>query len=256
MTYTISKNPKFDSLEITFDDKPSEAVRSALKALRFRWHSVKKLWYGFARESEVVNAILSASPAEEAADVVTDGYLGGGAVYGSKSNRHLYGADLANAIRADLKAAGIKGVTIARKNGNIQATIKTTAADLLTEEQFINQYTVTGSFGWVDYTDENGLTKTVSLCDYYSLPADLMERIRIDHAKREYARDYAHTASLNHYHLDKYQGFSDAGLRRIHAVNNIISAYRWDESNSMVDYFSTNFYYCIYTKPALEVSHA
>ena len=35
----------------------------------------------------------------------------------------------------------------------------------------------------------------------------------------------------------------------IKKVNSIISAYRYDESNSMVDYFDTNFYYDIHTKP-------
>ena len=42
MTYTIAKNPEFNSNEISFDCKPSEAVREALKALKFRWHGVKK----------------------------------------------------------------------------------------------------------------------------------------------------------------------------------------------------------------------
>ena len=84
MTYTITKNNQFDSLEITFDGKPSEEIRNALKALKFRWHSVKKVWYGYAAEHEVINAILGNSTEEEPASVYTDGYLGGGAVYGSK----------------------------------------------------------------------------------------------------------------------------------------------------------------------------
>ena len=50
MTYTIENNAKFGSKEIYFDGKPSEDVRSALKALKFRWHSVKKCWY--ARNTE------------------------------------------------------------------------------------------------------------------------------------------------------------------------------------------------------------
>lgn len=37
MSYTITRNPAFNSLEITFTEKPSEAIRDALKALRFRW---------------------------------------------------------------------------------------------------------------------------------------------------------------------------------------------------------------------------
>lgn len=250
MTYEIRKNPQFNSSEIYFKGKPSEEIRNALKALRFRWYPAKKCWYGFAEENEIVSAILATSTEEAPADVVTDGYLGGGAVYGSKSNLHLYGTDLAKAIRADIKKAGIKGVTIASKHGNIQATITTDAADVVPENDFINAYHVSGSFGWVDYTDENGINKTVSLPDFYGLPDELREKIRVEHARREYARDYAHMNNINHYYIDKYTGFTDKGRGKISAVLGIISAYRYDESNPMVDYFDTNFYINIYTKPA------
>lgn len=250
MTYEIRRNDNFRSNEIYFDGKPSESVRSALKAIKFRWHSVKKCWYGFAQEHEIVNAILSASTDEEPATVYTEGYLGGGAYYGSKSRRGLYGTDLAKAIRADIKNAGIKGVTIASKSGNIQATVRTTSADVVPEEVFIANYSVSGSFGWVDYTDECGCRRTVSLCDFYQLPEDIRERIRIEHAKREYARVYADPARLNRYNLDKYTGFTATGLNKLKAVQAIIELYRFDESNAMVDYFHTNFYYEICTKPA------
>ena len=150
MTYEIRKNPQFDSSEIYFDGKPSEDIRNALKALRFRWNKVKRCWYGYAAEHEIVNAILATSTEEAPATIYTDGYLGGGAVYGSKSNLHLYGSELAKAIRADIKKAGIKGVTIASKHGNIQATITTSAADVIPEDEFINTYRVKGSFDWVD----------------------------------------------------------------------------------------------------------
>lgn len=253
MTYNITRNTQFDSIEISFDGKPSEAVRDALKDLKFRWHSVKKVWYGYAAEHEAIAAILGASTDEAPAEVVTDGYLGGGAVYGSKSNLHLYGTDLAKAIRADLKKAGIKGVTIASKHGNIQATVTTTAADLVPENEFVGSYQVKGSFGWVDYTDDDGMNKTVHINDYYELPAELKERIRVEHARREYARDYARQNGVNHFHLDKYSGFTASCLAKLHAVLDIISAYRYDESNSMVDYFNTNFYIDIYTKPATSI---
>ena len=59
MTYTITKNPQFNSIEIIFDGKPSEAIRQALKDLKFRWHSVKKVWYGYASEEETRKAIDS-----------------------------------------------------------------------------------------------------------------------------------------------------------------------------------------------------
>ena len=57
MTYTMTKNPQFNSLEIAFDGKPSEAIREALKELKFRWHGVKKVWYGYADEAAAKAAI-------------------------------------------------------------------------------------------------------------------------------------------------------------------------------------------------------
>lgn len=57
MDYNISINDKFNSLEVAFSEKPSEAVREALKALKFRWHNVKKVWYGFADKETLEKAI-------------------------------------------------------------------------------------------------------------------------------------------------------------------------------------------------------
>jgi len=57
MTYEITKNEAFKSFEIAFDGKPSEAVRDALKALKFRWHGVKKVWYGYSDEETIRTAI-------------------------------------------------------------------------------------------------------------------------------------------------------------------------------------------------------
>ena len=57
MTYTITTNPAFNSLEIAFDGKPAEEIREALKSLRFRWHNLKKVWYGYADEATVRAAI-------------------------------------------------------------------------------------------------------------------------------------------------------------------------------------------------------
>lgn len=59
--YEIKINNEFNSIEIAFDSKPSEAVRDALKALRFRWHGVKKVWYGYATEDEAKTAIDNAT---------------------------------------------------------------------------------------------------------------------------------------------------------------------------------------------------
>lgn len=134
-------------------------------------------------------------------------------------------------------------MTIASKNGNIQATITTTSADVVPELEFVANYRELDAvaFDWIEYTDENGIRKSVHKQDIGNLPDDLREAIRLENAYKDYARDYARPASINHYHLDKYTGFTAAGLARIRKVLHIIEAYRYDESNSMVDYFNTNF---------------
>lgn len=55
--YTITANTEFNSIEILFNEKPSEQIRNALKELRFRWHNVKKVWYGY-KDEETVRAAL------------------------------------------------------------------------------------------------------------------------------------------------------------------------------------------------------
>lgn len=55
--YTITKNEQYNSIEVSFDGKPSAEIREALKAMRFRWHGVKKVWYGRATIEDVMKAI-------------------------------------------------------------------------------------------------------------------------------------------------------------------------------------------------------
>jgi hypothetical protein len=65
MNYTITANPTFNSLEIAFEGKPSEEIRQALKDLRFRWHGVKKVWYGYTDEA-TARAAIDGKPEEKA----------------------------------------------------------------------------------------------------------------------------------------------------------------------------------------------
>lgn len=63
--YTIAKNAQFNSIEISFQQKPDEAIREALKALKFRWHSIKRVWYGYTTE-EAARAAIEGKATEKA----------------------------------------------------------------------------------------------------------------------------------------------------------------------------------------------
>ena len=63
MEYTITNNKQFNSVEISFNEKPAAEIRDALKALKFRWHSVKKVWYGYT-DPDTVRAALNGTNAK------------------------------------------------------------------------------------------------------------------------------------------------------------------------------------------------
>lgn len=68
MEFTISRNEAFNSLEISFAEKPAAAILDALKALKFRWNHKRGLWYGFADEA-AVRAAIGGQAARTAAPV-------------------------------------------------------------------------------------------------------------------------------------------------------------------------------------------
>lgn len=71
-TYKITRNAQFNSIEINFTGKPSEAIREALKALRFRWHGVRRIWYGYITEEAARAAIENAEKNQSKADTKTE----------------------------------------------------------------------------------------------------------------------------------------------------------------------------------------
>ena len=65
--FTITDNAEYGSLEIAFDGKPPKAVLDALKSNKFRWHKVKKVWYGKADRDAITKALNEAFEAETVA---------------------------------------------------------------------------------------------------------------------------------------------------------------------------------------------
>ena len=71
--FTISDNVERGSLEISFDSKPSDEVRHVLKENKFRWHKVKKVWFGYTDRQTITDALHKAYEAEtKPADTVTE----------------------------------------------------------------------------------------------------------------------------------------------------------------------------------------
>ena len=253
-TYAITRNDTFGSHEVEFDSKPQVAVIAALKALKMRWNPKRSIWYGFVDESKIREAIQAAQPENVPAQIVEDGYMGAIAVSGAKSNRRLYGSDLSAAVRADIKAAGIKGVTVRCESysggQSLKVTIKASSADIVPMDDYISAYAPIPVSGWVYLSN----CEHINVSDYWSLCAADQEETRVKAATYAYecATNPEFRHSINQYHIDKYTEYTAAFLRKIKAVNEIIANYRYDNSNSQVDYFDTNFYYDLYVNIKLD----
>ena len=250
MTYEIRQNSRYNSLEIYFDGKPSEAVRDVLKTNKFRWHSVKRCWYGYGSEENIASAITGASTEEEPASVIGDGYMGGGAIYGSKSNHHLYGAGLSAAIRADLKRFGVKGVTVRSKTysggQSITATVKIEPDGYADRDTYITKWKFPcNSWGYAPEVGNIHGERFYSMDDVAG-----QECIRQAVAAYEYDTKTTTRHSINHHYLADVAYLTEATRSKLQQINDIISDYRYDCSNGMVDYFDTNFYYSIEVVPA------
>ena len=70
--FTISDNVEHGSIEITFDSKPSEAVRDVLKKNKFRWHKTKNLWYGYGDRKAIQDALHAAYEMADTADEASE----------------------------------------------------------------------------------------------------------------------------------------------------------------------------------------
>ena len=259
IVYEIRENSEYNSREVYFTGKPAVETREALKALKMRWNGKKSCWYGFATESAIIAAIqgaeLTANP-ETGAAVVTSGYMGGGAIYGAKSNRALYGKDLSAAIRADLKSAGVKGVTIAYESysggQSIRATFTIERSDLTEAptEDATRAHTCEFErllYRW-NYWQVGG--ECITLEQFQSMTEAEQTATALKYCAEQRER-YANRQSLNHYHMTQEENpeLSPAFLAKVNKVLAIMGTYHYDASNSMVDYFDTNFYYDLHTKP-------
>ena len=270
MEYTIKQNAEFNSLEIYFDGKPSEQVRSALKALKYRWHGLKRCWYGRTDEETVKNAIDGAGAMQaetDAAAIVAknnalgkcycdtvDAYLDPEGGY-KGSNSHVYGHDVPDAARKILKECGIKGVTVSKKCASmcteIIVKVRLMEGDVkqfeecreTLEKQVVKDMHY---YGWITDPDNPNCAEIPASRYYDEFDgekqrrwAEMSARKFYDQCVNGYPYSICHGWQAD---AEKFPMFTEKFWDRWQAVTKIISSFNWDRSNSQVDYFDVNFY--------------
>lgn len=241
--YTI--NQELDGIEITFEDKPEAATLEALKASGYRWHRVKKLWYAkntaerLSLAQSITDGQTAAATVAKAtnAEVINLDNLG-------ENKPSLYGAELAKAIREDLKRRGVKGCTVrARRvtyDTGITVTIKATPEDFASIEEAKARFSF-GSFTASAATHGfyNGKKWVYNLSDYSE-----------EEQEAEYNKYMLFQASkapqINAHWLlnnrNDYFTITTAFYNKIVAAYKIANQWNYDHSDPMTDYFDVGYY--------------
>lgn len=255
-TYKI--NEEFNGIEISFDSKPGEITRSALKEAGFRWHKMKKVWY--ARQSaerlelarkltdgraEVGEIVKAEGKAKEAAAALTveklnaikEGYTfretGEGLYAGwtGCNNAPIYGQELKKAIIAELKKNGIKATAREHRGGYTDSftfTITVPEAFRVSKDEYIAAEMEKPNFGRAWWYDKNGASVH---CDkLWNMSAEEREAIQRETYRREY--EYAEANRDAATVLPEF----------VSVVKMIVSSFNSDHSNCMIDYFDRGFY--------------
>lgn len=257
MNYTITKNAEKNGLEIYFESKPSAEVRDALKALHFRWHGVKKCWYGRADEAAVFAALGDPSCAPSVSSAPAVGAVSGSAwpsinTEGLERNtKTCSGAEFAAVIRADLKRRGVTGVTIRAGKATHTDTIRATIT--MKPEDFRSAEEAAARDGWRSFFRAQNFGVTVGGVYYHSAGHNYIDcgcPYTDDSEEsnfpilRGYFFDRIQNFRFNQYHMEpeKNTEITAAALERLTAIVRIINSYNWDNSDSMTDYFDVGFY--------------
>lgn len=260
MEYAIRKNNRFNSIEITFSEKPGETIREALKGLKFRWNGKRGFWYGFTTEEEA-RAAIDGKPAKaekkpaakKAQKINLDGL--------DKNKKTAYGAEFAAVLRADLKKRGASGFSIRSNRGgytdSITVTIKMEAEDFRSAEeaaardgwaQFFNRQELGGGVDvdGVNYSKwnagrEDETHKYIATGNGWK---DGETGGNFPVQRRFFMGEIARLCSVNPYHMtaDRYPELTAAAFDRVQSILKIVQSYNWDNSDPYTDYFDVGFY--------------
>lgn len=183
----------------------------------------------------------------------SDGYLGAIKTTGSKSQLYLGDAELSKQIRQALQQVlapelSKSDVRVRKESYSMGRTIHVTlrldkgkyAPTRDEYKQSVVDNVKRRKYTWIRTADGKDIFHEA----YDNMTED--EKRKVEQATAEqyaiwnYDRD---TTDINHYHIDTEDMLTEDGKEIVRVANQVIRAFNYDDSNAMVDYFDTNFYY-------------
>ena len=189
------------------------------------------------------------------------GYMGAVKTEGSKSGVFLYGGELSKAIKKalqdvltpELKRSDISTRVQTYTGGqNVTITLKLSRQQYApTLEEFkdeVKNHVKMGKYNWI-WAEENGAPVQIFHEKYYTLSKEDQEKAEELTAEKQVQYEYnADSVQINQYYINKEIMLNNKAKELLKVANTVILAFNRDDSNSMVDYFDTNFYYSINIK--------
>ena len=249
--YTINTNHQFNSLEITFNDKPSEKIREKLKALKFRWNPKKSVWYGFAKKEEVEQAIdsdikIALDDLEfcKVGGEISEGYMGAikwiGANFSTKIELPKLNRELKKYIKLKYNMDVLTKYSSYSGGQSDNLTLIVDDKDLLDADELIEKYKSCS-----DSTFNNNINSSAFSDDgYYTFSYnewfDNYKKFTYEE-RYEKIKEWYNTRK-NNKSINNEIYLKDHAKKCFKEIKEIMNSYNYDNSNSMVDYFNRYFY--------------
>lgn len=185
----------------------------------------------------------------------SDGYMGAIKTTGSKSQVYLRDAELSKQIRQALQgvlAPELRKSDIrVRKEGysmgrTIYVTLRLDKAKYApTRDEYkasVVENIKRNRYNWIR-TEEG---KDIFHEYYWTMPDKEKRKAEAATSEQYAVWNYDRgTTDINQYHIDTEELLNDDGKKIVSVANQVVKAFNYDDSNAMVDYFDTNFYYDI-----------
>lgn len=185
--------------------------------------------------------------------VASDGYMGATKTTGSKSVVYLRDAVLSKEIRKALQDVltpelSKSDVRVRKESYSMGRTIhialrldKNKYAPTRDEyKQIVVENIKRQRYNWI----QNGDGKEVFHEAYWGMTDEEKRKAEQATAEQRAIWDWNRdTVDINQYHIDKEDMLNDDGKEIVRVANQVIKAFNYDDNNSQVDYFDTNFYY-------------
>ena len=262
---TKELNKELNGVEIYFSVYPLAGTKETLKKYGFRWNRKKACWY--AKQSEdtlyIANVCAETTLAEykniakQTGEEVTEIKTAKAEKKAPKKEEtkqdiinleglgenkpHLYGAELAAAIREDLKKRGVTGVTVradkVTHDTGITVTIKATENDIASVEEMKKRYPYSLFTCKADRGFYNGKEFVYNFFD-------LSEEDRQEEYNNYIHYELSKVSGFSTYHTERkeHPDLTTAFYNKCLAVFKIANQWNYNHSDSMTDYFDIGYF--------------